>query len=115
MEIKPCPFCGGESEVYTKGVAIVRYYAKCSVCQVQTDDEMGPEQAADVWNSRVEHPSEADKWLAEATNQREIAESLEEKLEKATAKCTGLIKQCDDLQKAVQQMRRMLTYSGKLQ
>lgn len=101
MKIKPCPFCGGESLVYSHGSAIVRFFAKCSVCQVHTDTEMGPEQAADVWNSRVEKPSEADKWLAEATAQRDRADILQ--------------LTCDELAQALGQARRMLAYSGKLQ
>lgn len=103
MEIKPCPFCGGKIEVYQRGVAIVRYYAKCTLCSVQTEDNyMRPEDAADVVNQRHESsPSEADRWLKEATEQRARADLAEA--------------QRDELSEALEQAKRMLAYAGRLQ
>ncbi|UGC97775.1 Lar-like restriction alleviation protein [Pantoea phage PdC23] len=103
MEIKPCPFCGGKIEVYQRGVAIVRYYAKCTLCSVQTEDNcMRCEDAADVVNQRHESsPSEADRWLKEATEQRARAELAEA--------------QRDELAQALEAIKRGLVYGGVIQ
>ncbi len=103
MEIKPCPFCGGKIEVRQRGIAIVRYFAKCVLCSIATEDNyIRPEDAADVVNQRFEqNPSEADKWLKEAMEQRTRADLM--------------TMQRDEFAEALQQARRMLGYAGKLQ
>lgn len=103
MEIKPCPFCGGESKVYRRGSAILRWYAMCVTCSASSDEDYwSPEDAADAWNQRYEQkPSEADRWLKEATEQRARADLAE--------------MQRDELSEALNQARRMLAYAGKLQ
>lgn len=103
MEIKPCPFCGGKIEVLQRGTAIVRYFAKCVLCSIETEaNYMRPEDAADVVNQRFERdPSEADKWLKEAEYQRTRADLM--------------TMQRDEFAEALQQARRMLDYAGKMQ
>lgn len=103
MEIKLCPFCGGTSEVYRRGSAILRWYAMCSSCSASSDEDYcSPEDAADAWNQRFEdNPSEADRWLKEATEQRDRAELLQ--------------MQVDELSEALNQARRIMAYAGKLQ
>lgn len=103
MEIKPCPFCGGKSEVYRRGSAIIRWYAMCTSCGASTDEDFCRiEDAFDAWNQRFEqNPSEADRWLSEATEQRARADLLQ--------------MQVDELSEALSQARRMLAYAGKLQ
>lgn len=103
MEIKPCPFCGGKSEVYRRGSAILRWYAMCTSCSASSDENYcSPKDAADAWNQRFEdNPSEADRWLNEATEQRARADLLQ--------------MQNDQLTEALDQAKRMLDYAGKLQ
>ena len=110
MEIKPCPFCGGKIEVRQRGTAIVRYFAKCVLCSIETEaNYMRPEDAADVVNQRFEqNPSEADKWLKEAEYQRTRADLL-------TMQRDQLTETIAEYDEALQQARRMLAYAGKLQ
>ena len=103
MEIKQCPFCGGKSEVYRRGSAIVRWYAMCTSCNSLSDEDyMCAEDAADAWNQRYElNPSEADRWLNEAIEQRARADLLQ--------------MQNDQLNEALEQAKRIMAYAGKLQ
>lgn len=110
MEIKPCPFCGGEAKVYRRGSAILRWYAMCVSCSASSDEDyLSPEDAADAWNQRFEqNPSEADKWLKEAEYQRTRADLLAMQRDQ-------LNETIAEYDEALQQARRMLSYAGKLQ
>ena len=113
MEIKPCPFCGSVefNVVHDLVMPDMIYY---SFVECKTDDCCrGPAAywftdkaeaelaAIDAYNSRIEQPSEADRWLKEATDQRARAELAE--------------MQRDELSEALEQAKRMLAYAGKLQ
>lgn len=116
MEIKPCPFCGGtphirsEYEEYSESGGKF-YHVRCGSCRAETGGKYAakgddcPNFYAEIWyewNQRSElSPSEADKWLAEATAQRDRADNLQ--------------LACDELAKSLSQARRILAYSGKLQ
>lgn len=51
-KLKPCPFCGGEAEILqTVGHT---FYAWCSDCDTSTGHYFTEEDAATMWNHRVE-------------------------------------------------------------
>ena len=61
IEIKPCPFCGGEAEViqfYFKGVANrLHYFCQCKKCGARLMNHRGfrtKAKAIEFWNRRVE-------------------------------------------------------------
>lgn len=58
MELKPCPFCGGEAVMQTFTTAMEkepRYRVRCSNCWCQTDwDNWTVEEAEAEWNTRKE-------------------------------------------------------------
>lgn len=104
MEIKPCAHCGGVAyaqEVRDEDLASFPFRVVCG-CGVATLNYSDKDIVIDIWNSRVEpNPSEADRWLKEAAEQRARAELAE--------------MQRDELSEALNQARRMLAYAGKLQ
>ena len=52
-ELKPCPFCGGEGEVYTgEDESQEWFYIRCSDCWAQTDGNDTEIGARDAWNQR---------------------------------------------------------------
>ena len=52
-ELKPCPFCGGEAEVYTDEDDTQEwFYVRCSDCWAQTDGNDTEIGAIDAWNQR---------------------------------------------------------------
>ena len=71
MELKECPFCGGEayleksSRVYYKGKTAKAAYVRCTDCEARTGKVMisdygctshskdAEEKAVEVWNRRV--------------------------------------------------------------
>lgn len=102
MEIKNCAHCGGEAMLWNRNAAKYGCCVRCTICEVRTDNYEHKETAIDVWNGRYEsEPSEADRWLNEATEQRARANLLQI--------------QVDELSEALKQARRMLAYAGKLQ
>lgn len=60
IELKPCPFCGGEAKMYD-GVFITKGYAyvMCLECKTQTKqvyesvEYCASAKAAELWNERV--------------------------------------------------------------
>lgn len=59
-ELKPCPFCGGEAEIYNScdkpPYYRVEHYCFCDDfrrrIRIRTDWKATPEQAAELWNER---------------------------------------------------------------
>ncbi len=114
MEIKPCPFCGSNKVKVVHDLVIpdMLYYsfAECvsdDCCKAPaaywfSDKDEAESAAIDAWNQRFEqNPSEADRWLKEATEQRARADIAEA--------------QRDELSEALEQAKRMLAYAGKIQ
>ncbi len=58
VELKPCPFCGGEAKMLDlrKAHLGVFYFVECRErkCQVKTRYLCTEEEAAEVWNRRAE-------------------------------------------------------------
>lgn len=101
MEIKPCPCCGSGAMLWNKDRKILSYFVQCDACGLKTEPRARKESAIDIWNSRVEQPSEADRWLKEATEQRARADLLE--------------MQRDEFAEALEQAKKMLALAGRLQ
>lgn len=54
IELKPCPFCGGDAEMQQgKHQGLRTFYVSCFGCGARTDLEYAEEFAADLWNERV--------------------------------------------------------------
>ena len=56
VELKPCPFCGGEtisthSQDMTEGPAY--FWHKCETCGAETEGDYGEAEAASMWNRRT--------------------------------------------------------------
>jgi len=104
MEIKPCAHCGGKAftqEVRDDELADFPFRVTCG-CGISTLNTSDKDSAIDIWNSRVEpNPSEADRWF-------EIAIAAQARADLAEM-------QRDELSEALEQAKRMLAYSGKLQ
>lgn len=66
IELKPCPFCGGEARLYKgDGISFDMNTRDCFIIHlcnsggslfttIRTDNFRTPEQAADAWNTRKE-------------------------------------------------------------
>ncbi len=54
-ELKPCPFCGGESSkiISYKSGRDLCWYIVCSECFVTTDNYETKELAIEAWNMRT--------------------------------------------------------------
>ena len=56
IELKPCPFCGGDAEMQQgKYQGLRTFYVSCLGCGARTDLEYDEEFAADLWNERVSY------------------------------------------------------------
>lgn len=55
-KLKPCPFCGGEANLYSAGLTITKIYAvACMKCKVQYPPIFADEDMAiEAWNKRTE-------------------------------------------------------------
>lgn len=52
-ELKPCPFCGGEVELFENNNAILgRWYIFCPKCGIETGLYIKPEYIVEKWNRR---------------------------------------------------------------
>ena len=102
MEIKNCAHCGGGAMLWRRGRVNDAFLIRCTVCEIRTHDYQDKVSAIDVWNGRFEqNPSEADRWLKEATEQRDRADKAEAER--------------DDLKNSLAQAIRMMEYAGKMQ
>lgn len=75
MELKPCPFCGGEAKLelttqyYTGEPEMENAFIRCMKCSVWTDEYVYATEAAAAWNTRHvetcrwEYPQGVNGWL----------------------------------------------------
>ena len=56
-ELKPCPFCGGEAEIYRHALVS---WVRCKECGVDTPAALPQDEqlAIDFWNTRAERTCE---------------------------------------------------------
>ena len=53
MQLKPCPFCGGDAELEHDTTFTNRFYVKCRECAESTYGFHTLDEAIDAWNSEV--------------------------------------------------------------
>ena len=59
MELKPCPFCGGEARVVFRPVRVGAhvsrgtYYVHCKTCLIATQPRKKQHLVVEVWNRRA--------------------------------------------------------------
>lgn len=56
LELRRCPFCGGEAEIIEVKEWEQVYYAECDDCHIRTVLKYDREEAIADWNARVETP-----------------------------------------------------------
>lgn len=59
-KLLPCPFCGGEAKLKTftsRGwlYKVTTHYVACTVCNCQTQVQFEEDEAAEIWNRRVDN------------------------------------------------------------
>lgn len=55
-ELKPCPFCGGEVELFENNNAFLgRWYIFCPKCGIETGLYIKPEYIVEKWNRRADN------------------------------------------------------------
>ncbi|NBK77315.1 restriction alleviation protein, Lar family [bacterium D16-76] len=62
MELKPCPFCGGEAEEYSTTGSLLSHMTywtiRCKTCGGHGEITTHPKSATEAWNRRYEPPNE---------------------------------------------------------
>ena len=59
IELKPCPFCGGNAESYTPWTGdAYGYWIRCEECGCETDVYSAQKYAVEAWNERVGEQNE---------------------------------------------------------
>ena len=51
-QLKPCPFCGGEAELWDNKMEYRLYGVLCKECDCMTPYAVTGEEAVEVWNRR---------------------------------------------------------------
>lgn len=56
VELKPCPFCGGEAKLEHNYMTDYgdSYWVSCCSCNVSTDSDWAQESVIATWNKRTE-------------------------------------------------------------
>ena len=57
IKLKPCPFCGGEAEIFVSDVTD-RAVVYCKGCDAQIQIKPNEEEAIEAWNERVSEVAE---------------------------------------------------------
>lgn len=60
-DLLPCPFCGGKADFSETNA----WWVRCNECNAETEADMSPEAAAEIWNRRTPPPqTHVDGWNA---------------------------------------------------
>ena len=51
-KLKPCPFCGGEAEIFVSDITD-RALVYCKCCDAQIKMQQNEQEAIEAWNKRV--------------------------------------------------------------
>ena len=54
IELKPCPFCGGEANLVQGSSGKLLPWVRCRDCGAETSDYDSVEEAAEAWNRRAD-------------------------------------------------------------
>lgn len=54
VELKPCPFCGGNAKIIQTTESYPNYVVQCSFCGISTISCPNPKGLAEFWNKRSE-------------------------------------------------------------
>lgn len=54
IELKPCPFCGGEANYAQGSAGKLLPWVRCRDCGAETSVYDSVEEAAEAWNGRAE-------------------------------------------------------------
>ena len=54
IELKPCPFCGGEAAL--RNFERVSWYVVCKNCDARIDSDASRDEAIDMWTRRASEP-----------------------------------------------------------
>lgn len=73
-ELKPCPFCGGEAELYSGGIK----YVLCKECLATSNDFKTEAEAIKAWNTRHERTCNVDRRVPGAAFCDECAQDWED-------------------------------------
>lgn len=57
-QLKPCPFCGGEANIYQMHFWGTTYTCECSDCGIETKPMDTEAEAIEAWNRRTETASD---------------------------------------------------------
>lgn len=54
-ELKPCPFCGGETKIRTySSMGLIAFFVRCNDCAAESTCYDTKEEAVAAWNKRAE-------------------------------------------------------------
>ena len=81
-ELRKCPFCGGEAEMFVSDVTD-RAVVYCKGCDAQIQMKPNEEEAIEAWNNRVSPTSEEIEEYIEKTHKEnmELVAKLKRKYE----------------------------------
>lgn len=82
-ELKPCPFCGGEAELYASPAKDGWNYVFCKKCQTAGDNYDTEAEAIEAWNTRHERTTR----IVQSTKGIPLGESIVYSLACETCGC----------------------------
>lgn len=61
-QLRPCPFCGGEANIYQMHFCGTTYTCECSDCGIETKPMDTEAEAIEAWNRRAEPERKSMVW-----------------------------------------------------
>ena len=62
IKLKPCPFCGGEAELFIVPGKMTKWAVRCTKCYANNGTFVSDHDAVEAWNKRTE-PYKEDEQL----------------------------------------------------